>query len=113
MTFGPCKVACKVEALAFADMGEIEEPLLVPARLLGGDFTGWLRDALTARGMSQRMLATLSGIDHSTVSRLLNGDREPSLRTALALIQVLERPRLQVAHTGPRDEAERRSMTAR
>ena len=48
---------------------------------------------MAARGMSQRMLATLTGINHSTVSRLLNGDREPSLRTAIALIQVLERPR--------------------
>lgn len=93
-------------------MGEIDDPLLVPARLLDGDVAGWLRDAMAARGMSQRMLATLSGIDHSTVSRLMNGDREPSLRTALALIQVLERPRLQVAPTVPRDGMERRSLTA-
>lgn len=92
-------------------MGEIDEQLLIPARLLSGDLAGWLRDSMADRGMSQRMLATLTGINHSTVSRLLNGDREPSLRTAIALIQVLERPRLKVAPTVPPEEAVRRSMT--
>ena len=66
---------------------------------MDGDFAGWLCDAMAARGMSQRMLAALSGIDHSTVSRLLSGDRQPALATALALIRVLERPRLQLATT--------------
>jgi transcriptional regulator with XRE-family HTH domain len=65
----------------------------IPARMLEGDFAGWLRAAMESRGMSQRMLAALSGIDHSTVSRLLTGERQPSLGTALALIRVLERPR--------------------
>jgi transcriptional regulator with XRE-family HTH domain len=69
----------------------------LPARVLEGDFAGWLRDAMASRGMSQRMLAALSGIDHSTVSRLVKGEREPGLGTALALIRVLERPRLRVA----------------
>jgi transcriptional regulator with XRE-family HTH domain len=78
-------------------MGEAHDPLLIPARLIDGDFAGWLSDAMTARGMSQRMLAALTGIDHSTVSRLLGGDRQPALATALALIRVLERPRLQIA----------------
>lgn len=68
----------------------------VSGRLLQGDFAGWLRDAMTSRGMSQRMLAALSGIDHST-SRLLNGERQPSLGTAIALIRVLERPPLRAA----------------
>ncbi len=71
--------------------------LAVPARMLEGDFAGWLREAMASRGMSQRMLAALSGIDHSTVSRLLSGDQQPSLGTARALVRVLERPRLRVA----------------
>jgi transcriptional regulator with XRE-family HTH domain len=68
----------------------------VPAPILAGDFAGWLRDAMAARGMSQRMLAMLTGMDHSTISRLASGDRVPTLGTALALIRVLERPRLHV-----------------
>jgi hypothetical protein len=72
------------------------EGIRVPARILEGDFSGWLRDAMATRRMSQRMLAALSGIDHTSVSRLLSGDRQPSLGTALALIRVLEQPRLRV-----------------
>lgn len=72
-------------------------PINVPATILAGDFAGWLREAMAARGVSQRMLGHLSGIDHSTISRLVAGDRQPTLGTALALIRVLERPRLQIA----------------
>jgi transcriptional regulator with XRE-family HTH domain len=72
------------------------EPINVPAPILAGDFAGWLREAMQARGVSQRMLGLISGIDHSTISRLLSGDREPTLGTALALIRVLERPRLRM-----------------
>ncbi len=71
--------------------------IAVPARMLEGDFAGWLREAMASRGISQRMLAVLSGIDHSTISLLARGERQPSLGTALALIRVLERPRLRVA----------------
>jgi transcriptional regulator with XRE-family HTH domain len=35
--------------------------------------------------MSQRQLAALSGVDHSTISRLLLHDRRPSLATATKL----------------------------
>jgi transcriptional regulator with XRE-family HTH domain len=75
------------------------QPINVPAVILAGDFAGWLRDAMAARGMSQRMLAMLTGMDHSTISRLASGDRVPTLGTALALIRVLERPRLHVVRT--------------
>ena len=75
------------------------QPINVPAPILAGDFAGWLRDAMAARGMSQRMLAMLTGMDHSTISRLASGDRVPTLGTALALIRVLERPRLHVVPT--------------
>jgi transcriptional regulator with XRE-family HTH domain len=35
--------------------------------------------------MSQRQLAQQSGVDHSTISRLVRGDRMPSLGTATKL----------------------------
>ena len=37
------------------------------------------------------MLAALSGVNHSTISRVLAGNREPTLSTVLRLIRVLNR----------------------
>ena len=54
-----------------------------------GDFAGWLRDSMAARGLSTRGLAARSGIDHSTIYRLAKGSREPLLNTAVALLRVL------------------------
>lgn len=54
-------------------------------------FNAWLRRQLRERRMSQRQLAQLAGIDHSTISRLLNG-RTPSLDTATRLAQALGAP---------------------
>jgi hypothetical protein len=71
---------------------EGESPLdsfVVPSRVWEGDFAGWLRDSMAARRVSARMLAMRAGIDHSTISRLTSGSREPTLRTALALLRVL------------------------
>lgn len=70
------------------------EPLLIPARILAGDFGGWLRDAMAERGMSYRMLAVQAGVDHSTIQRLAMGGRLPSLATAVAIIRVFERRRI-------------------
>ena len=39
--------------------------------------------------MSQRQLAFQSGVDHSTISRLIKGDRMPSLGTATKLARGL------------------------
>ena len=39
--------------------------------------------------MSQRQLALQSGVDHSTISRLLKGDRMPSLGTATKIGRAL------------------------
>jgi transcriptional regulator with XRE-family HTH domain len=71
----------------------------IPARILAGDFAGWLREAMAARRLSTRGLAARSGIDHSTICRLTRGDREPSLATAVALLKVLgtEPPRFSAA----------------
>jgi transcriptional regulator with XRE-family HTH domain len=49
-------------------------------------FNLWLRRQLRERRMSQRQLAALSGVDHSTISRLLSEDRRPSLATATKLV---------------------------
>jgi transcriptional regulator with XRE-family HTH domain len=52
-------------------------------------FNRWLQGQLRARKLTQRQLAQKSGVDHSTVSRLLRGDRVPSLRTAELLARGL------------------------
>ena len=62
----------------------------IPARVMDGDFAGWLRDAMTARRMSGRMVALRTGINHSTINRLLYGYREPTLTTLLALLRLFE-----------------------
>jgi transcriptional regulator with XRE-family HTH domain len=52
-------------------------------------FNDWLRTQLKAKKMSQRQLAQQSGVDHSTISRLIRGDRMPSLGTATKLARGL------------------------
>ena len=48
-------------------------------------FNAWLRGRLKEKRMSQRQLALLSGVNHSTISRLIKGVRMPSLGTATKL----------------------------
>jgi hypothetical protein len=76
-------------------MGEPDD-VSIPERVLAGDFAGWLRDSMAERGMSYRMIALQSGVNHATVYRLASGSRLPTLATALALIRVLA-PRQPVA----------------
>ena len=52
-------------------------------------FNDWLRGRLKEKRMSQRQLALQSGVDHSTISRLIKEDRMPSLRTATKLARAL------------------------
>ena len=64
------------------------------ARLSGGwagplVFNVWLRRQLRERRMSQRQLGVISGVNHSTISRLLAGSRIPSLETAAKLVHAL------------------------
>lgn len=54
-----------------------------------GQFSDWLETQLRARRMSLRQLAGRSGVHVSTVSRILHGQRRPSLRTALLLSRAL------------------------
>ena len=55
----------------------------------GPAFNEWLKAQLKAKKMSQRQLAQQSGVDHSTISRLVRGDRTPSLGTATKLARGL------------------------
>ncbi len=55
----------------------------------GSPFSEWLRIRLKARKMSQRQLAERSGIHHSTISRLVSGERSPTLDTVTKLADVL------------------------
>lgn len=61
----------------------------LPDQIAAGDMAGWLRREMKRRRMTQRMLGVRTGLDHSTVCRLLAGDREPKLSTVLAVVRVL------------------------
>ena len=80
------------------------ESISIPPRVLAGDFGGWLRDAMQARGISTRMLALRTGLDHTTISRLMSDDRQPTLSTAIALLRILavepEKPATVVSFPG-------------
>ena len=52
-------------------------------------FNLWLRREMRERRMSQRKLAFLSGVNHSTISRILSDGRAPSLDTATKLAHAL------------------------
>jgi transcriptional regulator with XRE-family HTH domain len=64
-------------------------------------FNLWLRRQMRERRMSQRRLASLADVDHSTISRLLRQDRRPSLTTATKLARALK----QVPGEGAEPEA--------
>jgi transcriptional regulator with XRE-family HTH domain len=64
------------------------QDLQIPGQVADGDFAGWLREALAARRISQRVLAMRSGVNHSTISRLLDG-QSPAWTTAVAILRVL------------------------
>lgn len=53
-------------------------------------FREWLARKIKTRGLSHTQLALLSGVDRSTVGRLLAGDRSPSLDTAVRLVGALD-----------------------
>lgn len=75
--------------------------LSIPPRIVDGDFAGWLRHEMAERGMTTRGLAMRTGVHHSIISRLMRGDRDPSLPTAVALLRVLGPEPLRLArHSG-------------
>ena len=52
-------------------------------------FRDWLTVQLRARRMSLRQLAHRSGVNVSTVSRIVRGERRPTLHTAVRLARVV------------------------
>lgn len=52
-------------------------------------FRDWLTLQLRSRRMSLRQLAHRSGVNVSTVSRIVRGERRPTLRTAVLLARVV------------------------
>lgn len=61
---------------------EVADADMSPATSGARTFSQWLKVQLRARKLTQRQLAQRSGVDHSTISRLVRGNRIPSLRTA-------------------------------
>lgn len=57
-----------------------------------GAFAEWLTEQLRIKRVTQRQLAERAGVDHSTISRLMRGDRIPSMRTADRLARGLREP---------------------
>ena len=52
----------------------------------------WVREVMAARRLTQRQVAMLAGIHHSSLSRLLGGERvKLSYETARRLYRALER----------------------
>jgi transcriptional regulator with XRE-family HTH domain len=95
------------------------DELVLPPRVRRGDFGGWLQDMMAARGISQRVLAMRTGINHSTISRLVANGRAPTLATAIAIIEVLgtapvdaneSRPSLALVKTEVEDDSEAASI---
>ena len=84
-----------VAGLAVANQAPASVAVAIEFGRAGGGWAGgivfnlWLRRKLRERPMSQRQLAALSGVDHSTISRLLRDDRTPSLETATKLARAL------------------------
>jgi transcriptional regulator with XRE-family HTH domain len=60
-----------------------------PTSTGGRTFSHWLSVHLKARKLTQRQLARKSGVNHSTISRLMRGEHDPSLRTANLLARSL------------------------
>lgn len=57
-------------------------------QLVNGAFRAWLSDSMRGRRMSQEQLAQRSAVHRSTISRLLSGERQPTLETAVRLASV-------------------------
>lgn len=60
-------------------------------------YGAWLTRRLKAQRMTQRQLASRTGVNHSTISRLAAG-REPMYHTARAIAKVLGWPHSRGSH---------------
>ncbi len=53
------------------------------------DLRAWAMTRMRQRGLSHAQLALRCGVDRSTVTRFLSGDRRPTLDTAVRIMDVL------------------------
>jgi transcriptional regulator with XRE-family HTH domain len=70
----------------------------IPSEVSAG-FSKWLAAQLKNKRMTQRQLALFSGVDHSTISRLVRGGRIPSFETATKIANGLREPLMGTAVT--------------
>jgi transcriptional regulator with XRE-family HTH domain len=63
--------------------------LLYTEKIVESQFAEWLKQTREGRGLSGNMLAERSGVDQSTVSKLENGQRDPSPKMIDALAAAL------------------------
>ena len=70
------------------------ESIQIPQRIIEGDVAGWLHDEMNARRMSARMVGLRAGINHTSVTKLLHGGRQPTLTTTVALVRLFGSDRI-------------------
>jgi transcriptional regulator with XRE-family HTH domain len=59
-------------------------------------YGAWLAGELARRGISQRYLAMRTGLNHSTICRIVRADIDPQISTAARIARVLGWPPLEV-----------------
>lgn len=69
-----------------------------PGESTAGAFSSWLAEQLRSMGMTRRSLARRSGLNPSTISRLLRDERRPTIETAERIVAALGSPN---AYRGP------------
>jgi DNA-binding XRE family transcriptional regulator len=78
---------------------------IAQAKRLDLSFAVWLSRQLRRKRISQRELARRGGLDHSTISRILVGAREPSWSTVQRIAQVVGFPPPNVLLGGLRSDS--------
>ena len=98
---------------AHGDAG-VGDPTVTRMALDDTAIRDWLAREIQRRQLSQRMLATRSGVNHSTISRLLNSSRAPSWSTVVRLSAALGTapPTFGHAPAGATDAQIRRALLA-
>jgi transcriptional regulator with XRE-family HTH domain len=62
---------------------------------------------MAERRLSARVVGMRTGIDHSTITRLLQGERQPSLTTLVALLRLFRPQPMDNGHTNGHQETGR------
>jgi transcriptional regulator with XRE-family HTH domain len=78
----------------------------------GTRFVEWVDAQMRARRMSQRQLAQRTGVDHSTIGRLIRAESHPTLATATRIVKALQDPRESPGTTGSLDVFARQPIDA-